>query len=144
MDAEPIDLGFFDAQATDALALDATSLDAAALDAAAFDADPPEVGLDPDLALPDPSGEVCTYPGDLGACPGIAVCRFYTPAEGRCESCSPCGNLDDFCTLSSECDILFSCYLGRCTNFCTLGTQECGPVEDCIDIGHPTRGVCRP
>jgi hypothetical protein len=39
---------------------------------------------------------------------------------------------------------LFSCYAGRCTNFCTLGTVECGPVEDCLDIGHPTHGVCDP
>lgn len=100
--------------------------------------------LSPELGLPDPSGAPCTSPGSLGECPGIEVCRFFTPAEGRCESCAPCGNLGDSCGASAECDILFMCFRGRCTNFCTLGTFECGPIEDCLDVGHPTRGVCRP
>jgi len=109
------------------------------------DADEPEGGpLDPDLALPDPSGTPCTTPGSMGECPGIEVCRFYTTVEGRCESCEPCGNLNDSCTASSECDILFMCYMGRCTNFCELGTYMCGPIDDCIDVGHPTYGVCLP
>ena len=101
-------------------------------------------GLSSDLSLPDPSGTPCTSPGSLGECPGIEVCRFFTPTEGRCETCGPCGNLNDPCTASDQCDILFMCFRGRCTNFCTLGTFECGAIEDCVDIGHPTRGVCVP
>lgn len=99
--------------------------------------------LDPDLDIPS-DGEPCTSPGDLQECPGIAVCRFATTEHGLCESCEPCGNLNAPCNASSECDILFSCYAGRCTNFCTLGTFECGPVEDCLDVGHATMGVCDP
>ena len=118
-----------------------------------FDAGRPDAGrsdagggggmLDPRLEVP-PSGETCATPGSLGECPSIQVCRFYTTTEGRCETCTGCGNLDDPCAASIDCDILFSCFDGRCTNFCTLGTFECGPVDDCIDVGHPTRGVCRP
>lgn len=99
--------------------------------------------LDPDLDIPD-EGEQCDYPGDLQSCPGIAVCRFATAEYGICESCDACGNLFAPCVEGTDCDILFSCYAGSCTNFCTLGTFECGPVEDCLDIGHPTRGVCDP
>ena len=80
----------------------------------------------------------------MGECAGIEVCRFYDSVEGRCESCSPCGNLGDFCSASSECDILFLCYRGRCTNFCMLDTTMCGAIADCIDVGHPSWGVCRP
>ncbi|MBI5499126.1 MAG: hypothetical protein HY907_02715 [Deltaproteobacteria bacterium] len=109
------------------------------------DADAADAGsLDPELSLPDPSGTPCSTPSSMGECPGIEVCRFYTPSEGRCESCSPCGNLGDGCSASSECDILFMCYRGRCTNFCLLGTYMCGAITDCVDIGHPTWGVCLP
>jgi hypothetical protein len=99
--------------------------------------------LDPDLDVPN-GGEECETPGDLNECPGIAVCRFATSEHGLCESCDECGNLNAPCVEGTDCDILFSCYAGHCTNFCTLGTFECGPVEDCIDIGHPTHGVCDP
>lgn len=99
--------------------------------------------LDPQLDIPD-AGEHCDYPGDLQSCPGIAVCRFATAEYGICESCDACGNLNAACVQGTDCDILFSCYAGHCTNFCTLGTFECGPVEACLDIGHPTRGVCDP
>jgi len=111
------------------------------------DAAPPDAapsGLDPALELPDPSGEACATPGSMSECPGIQVCRFYDEEYGRCESCTDCGNLNAYCTASEQCDILFSCYAHACTNFCTLGTQACGPVEDCLDVGHPTQGVCRP
>jgi len=99
--------------------------------------------LDPDLDIPD-GGEPCTTPGSLTECPGIAVCRFATTEQGLCESCDDCGNLNAPCSEGTDCDILFSCYAGHCTNFCTLGTFECGPVEACLDIGHPTMGVCDP
>lgn len=100
--------------------------------------------LDPDLDIPD-GNEQCDYPGDLNQCAGIAtVCRFATVEYGLCESCDACGNLNAACTQGTDCDILFSCYAGRCTNFCTLGSFECGPAEDCLDVGHPTRGVCDP
>lgn len=103
-------------------------------------------GLDPDLSLPDPGGQVCDEPGRIGApeCPSAQVCRYFTPTEGRCESCTSCGNLGASCSATNQCDILFVCYQGECTNFCTLGTTECGAPADCLDIGHATRGVCRP
>jgi hypothetical protein len=99
--------------------------------------------LDPGLSLPDPSGPACATPGSLGECPFLDVCRFYTSAQGRCESCTTCNNLGAACSASSDCDILFMCWQGKCTNFCTLGTTECGPPANCLDIGHPTKGVCK-
>ena len=99
--------------------------------------------LDPNLDVPE-DGESCTTPGSLNECPGIAVCRFYTAEESRCESCDNCGNLGAPCTEGTDCDILFACYAGRCTNICPLGTSYCGPVEDCLDVGHPSHGVCDP
>ena len=99
--------------------------------------------LDPQLDVPD-MGEHCTTPGDLSECPGIAVCRFATVEYGICESCDACGNLNAPCVQGTDCDILFACYAGSCTNFCTLGTSECGPVDACLDVGHPTKGVCDP
>lgn len=104
----------------------------------------PVSDLSPDLDLPDPSGQVCATPGSLQQCPSLEVCRFYNSSEGRCESCQSCGNLNALCNASDECDILFSCFQGRCANFCTLGSFECGPPDDCIDIGHPTKGACKP
>ncbi|HWO22130.1 MAG TPA: hypothetical protein VNO30_25380 [Kofleriaceae bacterium] len=101
-------------------------------------------GLDPDLEIPDPSGQVCDEPGRMsGECPAGEVCRFYTSTEGRCEGCTACGNLGASCTATDQCDILFECYKGQCTNFCTLNSTECGAPTDCINIGHATRGVCR-
>ncbi len=100
--------------------------------------------LDPNLDVPD-EGEPCSTPGSLNECAATAtVCRFYTAEEGRCESCDNCGNLNAPCTNGTDCDILFSCFSGRCTNFCELGTFGCGPVEDCLDVGHATHGVCDP
>ncbi len=99
--------------------------------------------LDPNLSLPNANGQTCTQVGYETGCPAIQVCRFYSPTEGRCESCTTCGNLHATCSASNQCDILFMCYQGKCTNFCTLGTSECGPPADCINIGHPTRGVCK-
>jgi hypothetical protein len=80
----------------------------------------------------------------LNECPGIAVCRFHTTEQGLCESCDACGNLGAACNDGTDCDILFACYEGQCTNFCELGTYACGPLEDCLDVGHPTHGVCDP
>ena len=103
-------------------------------------------GLDPDLEIPASGGQFCDEPGrGSPECPAGEVCRFYTSTEGRCEGCDPatCGNLGASCSATDQCDILFECYKGQCTNFCTLGTTECGPQDDCIDIGHATRGVCR-
>lgn len=129
--------------------IDATVIDAAMQADAAVDAPPDSSGgggLDPDLDVPPDANQVCTTPGSLSdaECPGIQVCRFFSPTEGRCESCVQCGNLNAACSASDQCDILFMCFQGRCTNFCTLGTLECGPPEDCVDIGHPTHGVCQP
>jgi hypothetical protein len=124
--------------------LDLLGVDFTVLDFAGTNADlTVPAPLDPNLSLPNPSGQTCTSPGSFSGCPSVSVCRFYTPTEGRCESCTQCGNLNAVCSASNQCDILFMCYKGRCTNFCTLGTSECGPPQDCINIGHPTRGVCK-
>ncbi len=115
-------------------------------DTSTGDGDASESGgtaLDPDLDVPD-EGESCTTPGSMNECAGISVCRFYTAEEGRCESCDACGNLNAPCTEGTDCDILFACYAGRCTNICQLGTFGCGPIEDCLDVGHATHGVCDP
>lgn len=123
-----------------------TTTDDSSGETSTSDSDPSDSGgtpLDPDLDIPD-EGESCTTPGNLNECPGIAVCRFHTAEEGRCESCDVCGNLGAPCTEGTDCDILFACYAGRCTNICQLGTFGCGPIEDCLDVGHPTHGVCDP
>ena len=101
--------------------------------------------LDPDLDLPAAGGVGCSSPGTEIGCPGISVCRIATATSGRCETCTNCGNLNASCSASDECDILFQCFMGRCTNFCHLSTpQECGNPTDCIDVGHVTMGVCLP
>jgi hypothetical protein len=100
--------------------------------------------LDPALSVPPAGNEPCTTPGSFGECSGVSVCRFFDADEGRCESCTECGNLGASCASGDDCDILFACYAGTCTNICPLGTSYCGPVEDCLDVGHPTHGVCRP
>ncbi|MCA9705169.1 MAG: hypothetical protein KDK70_04875 [Myxococcales bacterium] len=105
--------------------------------------DAPGDPLDPDLDVPE-GGQPCLTPGSLVECPALEVCRFHTTEQGLCESCDACGNLGAPCTQGTDCDILFACYQGQCTNFCQLGTFECGPVEDCLDVGHPTHGVCAP
>lgn len=128
-DSAPVDSGVRD-----------SAVDSAALDSSAADGGP----LDPSLSPADPSGTACATPGSMGECPGIAVCRFYTSAEGRCESCELCGNLGGSCSSSDECDILFVCYSGRCSNICPLGTSFCGPPDACLNVGHPTHGVCDP
>src|SRR5579862_8969916 len=115
------------------LAGSAPDLSAAPPDLAQPPADLAMGALDPGLALPDPSGAVCSTPGSLTECPGVEVCRFYTAQEGRCESCTSCNNLGAACSASSDCDILFMCYQGKCTNFCQLGTSECGPVANCLN-----------
>jgi hypothetical protein len=130
----------------------AAQADGAATDArpGARDVGPPDApmvgptGLDSELAVPPEDSTPCTIPGGMGECPGIAVCRFYSPTESRCESCEACGNLFARCETGSDCDILFVCFRGQCTNFCQLGTYMCGKLEECIDIGHPEYGACLP
>jgi hypothetical protein len=105
---------------------------------------PPDAGpLDPGLSLPDPNGAPCTSLGIEVGCPAYQVCRIASPSGGRCEGCASCGHLGDRCSATNECDILFECYKGKCTNFCQLGTYMCGAIADCINVGHPTEGVCK-
>jgi hypothetical protein len=103
----------------------------------------PGTPLHPDLETPE-DGQPCQTPGSLGECPAVHVCRFHTAEQGLCESCDACGNLNAPCQSGTDCDILFACFAGRCTNICPLGTQYCGPVEACLNVGHPTHGVCDP
>ena len=100
-------------------------------------------GLDPDLSIP-PSGTPCMTPGyGTGGCGSLEVCRISSATGGTCEGGGG-GNLNAFCSAGLDCDILFECYLGRCTNFCTVGTSECGLTADCIDVGNKIKGVCKP
>ena len=100
--------------------------------------------LDPDLDVPPESNTPCSTPGSLNECGPLEVCRFYDSEEGRCESCTGCGNLNAFCSDGTDCDILFMCFQNTCTNFCTLGSSECGAVDACVNVGHPSKGVCQP
>jgi hypothetical protein len=100
--------------------------------------------LDPDLDVPPGGNTPCSTPGSLNECGPLEVCRFFDSEEGRCESCTGCGNLNAFCTEGTDCDILFMCFQNTCTNFCTLGSSECGAVDACVNVGHPTKGVCQP
>lgn len=100
--------------------------------------------LDPQLDVVGPGGEVCGIPGETFECGAGQVCRFYDSQLGRCGGCGLCATDNDPCAASSECGLEFMCYQGRCTKFCTLFNTECGSPLDCLDIGHPTRGVCRP
>ena len=149
---------------TDAPAVDAHGTDAATADGGRTDAAGPtdagradagrtdsgvdsgsSGGLDPRLDTPPTSAPTCSTPGGFCTAPGgPGVCRFYSATEGRCESCTSCGNLGASCADGTECDILFACFEGVCTNICPLGTFYCGPIDDCLDVGHPTHGVCRP
>ncbi len=137
MDAEPPDLGFRDADPPDLGFMDADPPDEGFRDA-----DPPDGGLDPNLAVPPHSNQACTWPGSA-SCGGPRGCRFWSPHEGRCSGCSPCNLVGDPCVRDDDCDIIFACYRGFCTNYC-LRSSGCGGIPaDCIDVGHPDWGVCR-
>ena len=128
----------------DATTVDTSVVDAVtALDSTATDSGG-ATGLDPLLDIPDPAGAPCSTPGSEVQCPSIEVCRIDSASGGRCEGCTSCNNLGKACSQSSDCDILFQCYAGVCANICPLGTQYCGAVTDCLDVGNATYGVCRP
>jgi hypothetical protein len=127
--------------------------DTAGVDADTGDVDatsPPDVTaftpLDPNLDIPPGGNPPCTTPGSLAQCREFSgICRHYSAEESRCESCDGCGNLNARCDQSADCDILFTCFQGRCTAACSFETpQTCGIPTDCTDVGHPTHGVCRP
>ena len=101
--------------------------------------------LDAALEVPPLCAPTCDSIGFGADCPGIEICRLKDSQTAVCESCEPCGNLHDPCTASSQCDILFTCYLGQCTAMCDFATpQTCGVPAACTDVGHPTHGVCDP
>jgi hypothetical protein len=121
--------------------------EADATDAATDTADSPVLTpLSDELDIP-PDGEGCESPGSMSECTGIQVCRLAFVEGGRCEACEPdggCAGLNQPCTQSFDCDILFTCFRGRCVSQCPLDTTFCGSEEDCINIGHATHGACRP
>jgi hypothetical protein len=136
-DSSPLD-------AADGATLDAPPSDATTDGSPDATPDATSGALHPDLVLPDPGGETCDAPGNTTVCPFLEVCRIASATSGRCETCEGCGNLFDPCVTNRDCDILFQCFQGYCTNICPLGTYYCGPIEDCIDVGHVTHGVCKP
>ncbi|MCA9647043.1 MAG: hypothetical protein H6718_04765 [Polyangiaceae bacterium] len=100
-------------------------------------------GMDPALGLPDGNGDPCSnVGGSCTAADGPGVCRIYSQTEGRCESCTTCNNLNQFCTQSSDCDILFQCYQGQCLNLCDLSIGCSGVTDWCVNVGNSQYGVC--
>lgn len=100
-------------------------------------------GTDPALGLPDGNGAPCPNVGgscSAGGDPGI--CRIYSQTEGRCESCTSCSGLNQFCAQSSDCDILFQCYQGQCIELCDLTVGCSGVLDWCVDVGNDQYGVC--
>jgi hypothetical protein len=80
-----------------------------------------------------------------GDCAGVEICRLKDSETAVCESCDTCGNLHASCVATSDCDILFTCFKGRCTAMCDMLTpQTCGNPATCVDVGHGTHGVCDP
>lgn len=101
--------------------------------------------LNAQLAVPPLCAPTCTSIGSGADCAGITICRLKDTQTAVCESCAPCGNLHALCTQTSECDILFTCFMGQCTAMCDFDTpQTCGNPAACTDVGHPTHGVCDP
>jgi len=107
-------------------------------------------GLDDGVALPELDAAPCrvsTGGVDFAACKGSEECRMATADSGRCEDClGRCAlHQGDSCTRSWQCDSIFECFRGRCTNRCTLGEHECGRIESCLDVGFlGTYGLCDP
>ncbi|MGE0326654.1 MAG: hypothetical protein AB7K71_29870 [Polyangiaceae bacterium] len=100
-------------------------------------------GMDPDLGLPDGNGSACSnIGGGCTAADGPGICRIYSQTEGRCESCTSCNNLNQPCTQSSECDILFQCYQGKCIGLCDLNVGCSGVTDWCVNVGNSQYGVC--
>lgn len=99
--------------------------------------------LDPALSIPPVGNPSCATP-NTGCRAGETWCRLYSSTEGRYEGCTTCDNQNDPCSTGEDCNLFFVCYTGRCTLMCELGSSTCGDVNACLDIGHPTRGVCRP
>ncbi len=141
-DAPPPDAAV-DAPRADAARHDAEPLEDATIEDATIE-DAGGEPLSPLLSLPGPDGAPCTRPGLNPECPSVHSCRFVDTEGGRCESCDECRGVDQYCERSFDCDILFVCFDHRCTAPCLLGTYQCGPIEDCWDIGHPEYGVCAP
>ncbi len=101
--------------------------------------------LDAQLDVPPMCSPTCDGIGFGSDCPGIEICRLKDSQTAVCESCAPCGNLHAPCTASSQCDILFTCFMGQCTAMCDKTTpQTCGNPPACTEVGHPTHGVCNP
>jgi|GEM_PF-6303487 hypothetical protein len=73
------------------------------------------------------------------------ACAFYTAAENRCAYCpiEKCGEFDGVCSLEKPCRPFYTCFGGFCMLACPLADKSmCGNPDDCLDIGHPDRGVC--
>lgn len=103
------------------------------------------MALDPQLAVPPLCMPTCVSIGFSNDCPAGNICRLEDSATAVCEGCTTCGNLDDPCTASNECDIVFTCFRGQRTAMCDLDTpQTCGNPAACTDVGHPTHGACDP
>jgi hypothetical protein len=130
---------------------DATTLtDAGPFDAATSDGRGP-TGLDERVALPDLAAAPCTGPSrTFNSCARPSACRFATPDSGRCEDCTPprCqGRIGSACVLSSDCELIYTCFRGYCTSTCELGGYECGgPPETCLRFGYEadSLGLCDP
>lgn len=106
-----------------------------------------ENGLHPALMIsPAITEQVCTYVGSPTApCTEGDACAFYTSEEDRCATCpvEKCENFNNPCSPEKPCRPFYTCFGGFCTVACPLNSRDiCGNPDDCLEIGHPTHGVC--
>ncbi len=99
--------------------------------------------LDPNLALPETTGQTCTVPMANG-CPPLENCRPISPCGGYCEGCTTCLGHGAACVADKECAVPDVCYKGKCAPLCQLNTaNQCATGKVCQDVGY-LWGVCGP
>ncbi len=102
-------------------------------------ADCPTVPGIPDLCGPAASGTPCTEIGFGGFdCPSGQTCRI-AGTTARCEPHNVVGNGP--CAKNDDCIQAYQCYQNQCMWLCELGSGF-GCSGPCMNIGHPTHGVC--
>jgi len=119
--------------------------------------------LEPDVYVPPPGGQPCTYANECpfgdcidGACNNERPGRCIENGDADCPEGESCGGFDENyycvrpcelsgacpvrtrpCSTNFDCAVGSSCQQGRCTNNCETDI-DCGPVAFCYD------GGCRP
>jgi hypothetical protein len=104
--------------------------------------------LDVNLKTPGAGGTKCTQLGYANLqCLGNDTCRPYSTTEGRCEA-GGSQPQNVACISSGDCQVQFTCFFGQCQGYCEVGSDQCLPGGECVDVGYrgvtPTLGVCKP